>query len=86
MLQSKLPKDHKFVFLAEKVTCTSTEHLQQFTKGIHCFCSVLLISPGILAEGGEGIILRNPKALYEHGRSRNILKFKVRLLFYCVVF
>eukprot|EP00026_Physarum_polycephalum_P002684 Phypoly_transcript_02692.p1 GENE.Phypoly_transcript_02692~~Phypoly_transcript_02692.p1 ORF type:complete len:862 (+),score=102.64 Phypoly_transcript_02692:87-2672(+) len=62
-LQTRIPTNHQFVFLAPKITCTGRDHLQEFTKNI-------------LAEGGEGVILRNPKSAYEHGRSKNILKFK----------
>jgi len=39
------------------------QHLQQFLQGI-------------IEQGGEGIILRNPSSLYEHGRSRAFLKLK----------
>ena len=31
----------------------------------------------ILSEGGEGVILRKPKSLYENGKSENLLKYKV---------
>jgi len=39
------------------------QHLQQFLQGI-------------IEQGGEGIILRNPSSLHEHGRSRAFLKLK----------
>ncbi len=32
----------------------------------------------IIADGGEGVFLRQPKSEYSHGRSLSLLKFKVR--------
>ena len=32
----------------------------------------------ILENGGEGIILRKVKSLYEHGRTPNLIKLKVQ--------
>lgn len=31
----------------------------------------------LLKEGGEGIVLRKPSSLYEHGRSPSLFKLKV---------
>lgn len=31
----------------------------------------------IIGDGGEGVILRRPKSLYEHGRTPNLMKLKV---------
>ena len=40
----------------------------------------------VLANGGEGVVLRRPASLYEHGRSVNLIKLKVffLLLFSCL--
>ena len=47
----------------ETTVCTSAEH---------AFATMRRI----VAEGGEGIVLRNPAALWKAGRSRNALKMK----------
>jgi ATP-dependent DNA ligase len=31
----------------------------------------------VITYGGEGIILRKPLSLYEHGRSNSLVKYKV---------
>ena len=31
----------------------------------------------VLEEGGEGLVLRKPKSIYEQGRSASLLKLKV---------
>jgi DNA ligase-1 len=31
---------------------------------------------GIIAKGGEGVMLRGPRSLYKAGRSNNLRKFK----------
>ena len=31
----------------------------------------------IIADGGEGVVLRKPKSFYEQGRSPSLLKIKV---------
>jgi len=48
---------HRYVRIPLKEECRDMQHLQQFLQGI-------------IEQGGEGIILRNPSSLYEHGRSR----------------
>lgn len=35
----------------------------------------------IIEKGGEGVILRKPKTVYERGKSHSLLKLKVLLLF-----
>ena len=35
----------------------------------------------VLRKNGEGVMLRKPHSLYEHGRSDSILKYKVWPLF-----
>lgn len=37
----------------------------------------------ILEDGGEGIILRKPNSLYEHGKSQQLIKLKVYYYYYC---
>eukprot|EP00026_Physarum_polycephalum_P001003 Phypoly_transcript_01004.p1 GENE.Phypoly_transcript_01004~~Phypoly_transcript_01004.p1 ORF type:complete len:1224 (-),score=188.92 Phypoly_transcript_01004:75-3746(-) len=37
---------------------------------------VNFLSQEIIADGGEGVILRQPKSVYEHGRSEYLLKLK----------
>lgn len=58
-------KAHKFIEVAPREECKDTQHFEAlFQKTIDV--------------GGEGIILRDPKAPYEAGRSRGFLKHKVR--------
>ena len=38
------------------------------------------MSQHIIGDGGEGVILREPKSLYKHGRSESLLKLKVRCI------
>ena len=46
-----------------QIKCRGDEHLQQFQKQIENI-------------GGEGVVVRDPKALYNHGRSATALKVK----------
>ena len=57
--------DSKYVDLAPKQICTGMRHLEQFFQDV-------------VDRGGEGIILRDPKAAYQPGRSAGYLKHKVR--------
>ena len=36
----------------------------------------------VIETGGEGVILRKPNSSYEHGKSRSLLKFKVKIYYY----
>ena len=36
----------------------------------------------VLADGGEGVVLRKPASQYEHGRSTNLIKLKVSFFFF----
>jgi DNA ligase-1 len=47
----------------EQIKCNSTEHLLEFKEFI-------------LSLGGEGVMLKRPKSLYRHTRSRDLLKVK----------
>ena len=54
----------KYVHVAGKEECIDFAHLEKFFQDI-------------LDKGGEGIILRDPEALYTPGRSPGYLKHKV---------
>lgn len=56
--------DHPYIALARKEECQGMQHLDTFFQDI-------------MDHGGEGIILRDPKAPYQPGRSRGFLKHKV---------
>jgi len=57
-------KTHRFTSLAPYTLCEGTDHLEK-------------IFQDIMDQGGEGIILRDPSAPFEVGRSRGFLKHKV---------
>ena len=40
----------------------------------------------VLMGGGEGIILRRVRSEYEHGRSKSLIKLKVYLFIYLLIF
>ncbi len=54
---------NKFVHIIEQKKCYSHKKLQIFLEEV-------------IAKGGEGVIVKNPKLPYFRGRSRNILKVK----------
>lgn len=54
------------VQIIESSQCTGKEHLKR-------------VFDRIINEGGEGVILRNARSMYEHGRSPNFCKLKVRV-------
>jgi len=56
----------KYMEVAPKVQCRDNLHLEAFFQDV-------------LDKGGEGIILRDPYALYEPGRARGYIKHKVLL-------
>ena len=62
--EGKLPS---FVKVAPKVRCTGISHMEVYFHNI-------------IEGGGEGIILRDPGALYQPGRSPSYLKHKVTSL------
>lgn len=39
----------------------------------------------IVAAGGEGVILRKCKSVYQSGRSMDVLKFKVSVIVHLVI-
>ena len=53
-----------FFEVVPKTECKGRDHLEQLLQDI-------------VDNGGEGIILRNPEATYEGGRSKGFLKHKV---------
>jgi DNA ligase-1 len=55
-----------FLEIAPKQICKNMDHMQQFLQDI-------------IDEGGEGIILRDPLAPHQSGRSSGFLKHKVCL-------
>lgn len=58
---------------AARLSCTSRK---QFIKSLR----------SVINEGGEGVILRKPHSLYEHGRSTSLLKFKVLLISFSLIY
>ena len=39
--------------------------------------SVRRLTDGIMTNGGEGVVLRKPHSSYIHGRTDELIKFKV---------
>ena len=58
---------HQYITVAPKEVCTGMTHMESFLQDI-------------LDSGGEGIILRDPNAPFESGRSAGYLKHKARLV------
>ncbi len=52
-----------FAKVVEFVKCEGKEHLQQFNDSI-------------IAKGGEGVMLREPRSMYKQGRSTSLRRFK----------
>jgi DNA ligase-1 len=61
-----------FVEVAPKEVCKNMDHMQCFLQDI-------------IDGGGEGIILRDPLAPYQSGRSLGFLKHKVSFFFFLSV-
>lgn len=59
-LLGKLPS---FVKIVELTQCEGPVHLQTYFENI-------------LAKGGEGVMLREPKSVYKAGRSSSLQKYK----------
>ena len=57
-------REGKYIEVAPYLVCESTSHLE-------------VLFQDIVDKGGEGIILRDPKAPYQPGRSPGYLKHKV---------
>lgn len=62
-LIDSIPGDHQFIVLSPRVLCENRHFLAKSSKNI-------------IGDGGEGIILRQPGSLYEHGRSTQLIKLK----------
>jgi len=58
------PSKRPFIEVAPREICKDGTHLEKFYQDI-------------MDRGGEGIILRDPKAAYQPGRSPGFLKHKV---------
>eukprot|EP00026_Physarum_polycephalum_P001049 Phypoly_transcript_01050.p1 GENE.Phypoly_transcript_01050~~Phypoly_transcript_01050.p1 ORF type:complete len:906 (+),score=142.25 Phypoly_transcript_01050:476-3193(+) len=58
-----IPVEHPFILFASRVMCNNRRHLKRTLKSI-------------IRDGGEGVILRRPKSMYEHGRTPNLMKLK----------
>ena len=52
-----------FVQIVDAVKCKSKEHLKEYLDSV-------------IAKGGEGVMLRDPNALYKAGRSESMRKYK----------
>ena len=57
-------KDYKYLLIARYEICKDSNHLERFLQDI-------------IDNGGEGIILRDPRTPFESGRSNAYLKHKV---------
>jgi DNA ligase-1 len=62
-LSSLITNCPKHLSILEQIECTGIEHLATFLKEVQ-------------NQNGEGAMLRQPKSLYEEGRSRTLLKVK----------
>jgi hypothetical protein len=58
-----------FVKLIEMVKCKGREHLAQFFKNV-------------ISNKGEGVMLREPRSVYQGGRSKSLRKYKVTRFLY----
>jgi hypothetical protein len=56
-------RNHPFLGLCTRVLCCSKNHMEHYVRII-------------INNGGEGIMLRLPGSLYEHGKSQSLLKLK----------
>eukprot|EP00026_Physarum_polycephalum_P001704 Phypoly_transcript_01706.p1 GENE.Phypoly_transcript_01706~~Phypoly_transcript_01706.p1 ORF type:complete len:1010 (+),score=136.82 Phypoly_transcript_01706:80-3109(+) len=63
-LLANIGSDHPFGIIVSRVLCSDETHLQNTLKAI-------------VNKGGEGIIIRQPRSMYEHGRSKCLFKLKV---------
>lgn len=59
--------------------CKSSNHILNNVDLVYVWCLKYMCeyTTMVFAAGGEGIMLRQPKSLYENGASRSLLKFKV---------
>jgi len=62
LLESVL-ENHPFIYPVVRMLCENREFMDQYAKII-------------IASGGEGVMLRKPRSVYENGRSHSILKYK----------
>ena len=52
--------------------CNSKKHLKDALRHV-------------LSDGGEGVIMRRPRSMYEPGRTPNLMKLKVFICFFSTV-
>jgi len=64
ILLSNVPIIHPFLINTTRLKCRDRKYMDNYTRHI-------------IKRGGEGVILRKPGSLYEHGRSHLLLKYKV---------
>lgn len=60
----KFKGHHPYVDIVDKEQCEGVPHMEKFFQDV-------------VNKGGEGIILRDPKAPYQPGRAPGYLKHKV---------
>eukprot|EP00026_Physarum_polycephalum_P001458 Phypoly_transcript_01460.p1 GENE.Phypoly_transcript_01460~~Phypoly_transcript_01460.p1 ORF type:complete len:826 (+),score=126.37 Phypoly_transcript_01460:385-2862(+) len=63
ILLENIDPSNLYVIVAMRVACRSRYHLNDFMQLV-------------VDEGGEGVILRKERSLYEHGKSLSLLKIK----------
>jgi hypothetical protein len=64
----------KYIEIAPWEECKDTSHLESFFQDV-------------VDRGGEGVILRDPKSIYQPGRSAGYLKLKVFFIsFFFIIF
>jgi len=59
-------QNHPFMSISSCIRCANKKYMQTYASMI-------------IGNGGEGVILRKPSSLYEHGKSHSLLKFKAMI-------
>jgi DNA ligase 1 len=59
----KLIPNNNYLIMVQQDVCPNTEKLQELFRDI-------------IEQKGEGLMLRNPRSVYKHKRSKNLLKLK----------
>eukprot|EP00026_Physarum_polycephalum_P001467 Phypoly_transcript_01469.p1 GENE.Phypoly_transcript_01469~~Phypoly_transcript_01469.p1 ORF type:complete len:1107 (+),score=182.36 Phypoly_transcript_01469:326-3322(+) len=62
-LLSNISLSHPFAFVVSRCLCKNKAHMRDAVKGV-------------IENGGEGIIMRKVKSMYERGRTSSLLKIK----------
>jgi hypothetical protein len=76
-------KRHPFIIPTPRVICKDKIRIHFFNKQ-HCLSltkipDMVSFTNDVLKGGGEGVILQQPQAVYQQGRSNSLLNFKVLL-------